>query len=425
MAASHARETLGRRRLAPSLATFLPNAGAVRAVLLAYLSTRLMIFFIIFVSMATLPVRPGVDRFNYASPGDVILDGLVRWDSWQFLDIAAHGYKVGNSAARQIGSVSSFPVYPGLIKLVAPFIGNIFVTGVLISNVALLVALGYLYALARHEFDDESAARAVFYYAAAPASVFFSAIYSESLFVAFAIASFYYAVKQRWVYAAVVGALAAATRNTGILRVAVIALEGLHQRGVRFGPLLLGRTGLVDHLRQQGMLALRAWCSLLAAAFASIGLLAYMAYLAAKFGDPLAFYHDQAYFGRDASGAQPLKLLVNLYRELQIGPSFWNGQVNTGFLLDTLSLAAFVVLVIVVARTLRLSYAVYAVLTLITPLTTNTAFSMTRYSLMIFPCYIVLARWGRRSWADRLIVGILFALMAYIAVTFSHYYAPI
>ena len=47
---------------------------------------------------------------------------------------------------------------------------------------------------------------------------------------------------------------------------------------------------------------------------------------------------------------------------------------------------------------------------------------MTRYILMLVPCFVLLAHWGRRSWVDRLVLGIFLPLMAYFSVLFSHWY---
>jgi len=401
------------------------RSTAVRRVLAAYVVTRLITFIVIYLSMATIPVRYGVDRFNYISSTNVILDGLVRWDSWQFLDIVTHGYKLGDLATNQLGSVDWFPGYPFAIKIVASFVGHVALTGVIISNIALLVALFYLYGLVRLEFDEDTAGRAVFYFASAPAAVFFSALYSESLFIAAVLASFYYAVKRGWLGAAIAGAIASATRNTGVFLVLAIALEGLRQQHLLRGDdrLRIGDTALIVRRVVSDIVA--AWRSMLAAIVAGGGLVAYMVFLSVRFGDPLAFYDRATLSGRAKPGVHPLALFVNMYRELQIGPAVGNGQINTGLLLDTISLFAFVVLIVVAVRTLRVSYSVYAILTLLTPLTTDTVFSMTRYSLMIFPGFVVLARWGQRRGVDRVLTVLLSALMAYVAVTFSHGYLPI
>jgi hypothetical protein len=400
---------------------------ALRAVLLAYVSTRLLVFLVIFCSSITLPMRPG--PFLYASPNNLILDGLIRDDSWWYANIAEHGYSAGDIQTGAQGNVVFFPLYPLLVKMAAALTGNVFLAGVLVSNVAFLLALAYLYGLTRHEFDEETAGRAVFYLAAAPTAVFFSAMYSESVYIALVCATFYYAQRRTWDFAALTGALAAATRNTGVLLALVIVLEGLHQHGVRFRPARLWGDSRAatwrlwrEHLIAQLRAALRGWRSLAVAACVPLGLLAYMAYLFNTFGDPLAFIHAQATWGRAAGGAGPTKLISRVIELLNIGPHVWAGQVNPKTLMELLFTIGVAPLVLTVVFKLRPAYAVYTALTFLVPLSTGTVGSMTRYILMLVPCFVLLAHWGRRSWVDRLVLGIFLPLMGYLTVVFSHWY---
>ena len=400
---------------------------ALRAVLVAYVSTRLLVLFVIFVSSISIPMRPGA--FLYASPDNLVLDGLIRDDSWWYVNIAEHGYTIVDARSGTQGNVVFFPLYPLLVKMLAALLGNVFLSGVLVSNVAFLVALAYLYGITRHEFDEETAARAVFYLAAAPTAVFFSAMYSESVYIALVCATFYYAQRRVWDFAALTGALAAATRNTGVLLALVVALEGLHQQGVRFRPPRLwadSRSATLriwrDHARAQIGLALASWRSLVVAACAPLGLLAYMAYLSNTFGDPLAFIHAQATWGRPTAGAGAARLISRVIELLNVGPHFWAGQVNPKTLLELICTLGFAPIVLVVAFKLRPAYAVYAALTFLVPLSTGTVGSMTRYVLMLVPCFMLLAHWGRRSWVDRVVLGVFLPLLGYMTVLFSHWY---
>jgi hypothetical protein len=247
-------------------------------------------------------------------------------------------------------------------------------------------------------------------------------MYTESLFVALIAATFYYARSSQWQYAALAGMLAAATRNTGVLAAGIIALEGMHQQGVRFWPPAWSRAALVDYLRQQTRCTLASWPALLAAAWVPAGLLSYMVYLGSSFGDPLAFIHVQATWGREVSAAGFGQLWGTTLQELNIGPNLLAGQVNTRVVLDVLFTLAFAPLVAAVAWKMRPGYALFTGLTFLVPLSTGTTGSMTRYILMLIPCWLLLAHWGRHPWIDRLIVGVGLPLMAYFAVLFSHWY---
>ena len=107
---------------------------------------------------------------------------------------------------------------------------------------------------------------------------------------------------------------------------------------------------------------------------------------------------------------------------LGIGPRFWAGQVNPITLMDTVLSLIFLCLIIAVARTMRPAYSVYVILTFAVPLLTGSVGSMSRYILMLFPCFMLLGFWGRRMWVDRLVLAIALPLMAYFAIIFSHWY---
>lgn len=404
------------------------EVATLRAVLGAWALSRLVIFFIIFVSSVTIPMRPGAALFS--NPDNLILDGLVRDDSWWYYNIATRGYTLGSVATGEQGTVAFFPLYPLLVKTVAGLTGDVFLAGIIVANVAFVIALFYLHALARREIGDGAAGRAVFYFAAAPTAVFFSAMYTESLFLALLLATLYYARAGSWDRAALAGMLASATRNTGVVLAGVVALEALHAAGVRFWPTERpegwSREALARfcwrHLRRQAPLALRAWPGLVAAALVPLGLIAYMAYLSNTFGDPLAFIHVQATWGREAAGSGITQLVGNTMKLLRTGPNPLAGQVGAKTLLDTVATLAFLPLVLATPFKLRPGYALLAIATFLVPLSTGSVGSMTRYILMLVPCFLLLARWGEREWVDRLVLGLSLPMLAYFTVLFSHWY---
>lgn len=412
-----ARATAARRL---TLLGFTVEAKALLTVLGAFAVTRLIIFFIIFISSAVIPMRQG--PFLYSDPNNLVLDGLVRDDSWWYTNIVTRGYSIGNIERGEQGNVAFFPVYPLLVRMAMGLTGNPFVAGILVSNVAFLVTLGYLYTLTRLEFDDEAAARAVFYLAAAPTAIFFSAMYTESVYLAFVTATFCYARQAKWDSAALAGALATATRNTGILLVAVVLLEAMQHNGFRLLPARWTYADWQAHWRPQLAAALRSWRGMFAAVVVSLGLILYMAYLANTFGDPLAFIHVQATWGRQAPSPNPVRLVSHIVNGLAVGPRVWAGQINVGDLLNLLATLGFLPLVIAAALKMRPSYAVYTVLTFLIPMSTGSLGSMTRYILMLFPCFMLLGQWGRRVWIDRFVLTIALPLMAYFTIIFSHWY---
>jgi len=389
----------------------------VQAVLLAFILTRAMLFIITYISMVEIPVNEG-DIYWSAIPQNILADGLVRWDSGFYRDIILDGYQSVSEGKATV----FFPLYPALVWLLSQMIGNVYLSGLLISNMMFLVALFYLYALVHQEYDEDTAGRAVFYLAAAPAAFFFSAMYTESTFLAFLTASFYYARNRRWALAALAGAAASATRSTGVVVVIFFILEGLWQQGVRFLPVPWNIKAQIELLRKDVRLALGAWPSVLAAIGSVTGLVVYMVYLQIVFGDALAFIHNQSYWGRHIAGNWLLTLIVNTYHRLNLSGDFWTGQINVNMLQDVIATIVFIPLVVAVIIKMRPSFGMFTLISFLVPLMSSSILSMRRFVLILIPCYIILAIWGRRLWVDRVIVAVSLPLQAYLTILFTHWF---
>jgi hypothetical protein len=213
----------------------------------------------------TLPpetaIWPGVENFW--------LNPWTYFDSRFFLGIAAHGYTPETTAF--------FPLYPLLLHLFAPSETAMALCGVLVSNIALAVALPLFYALTARDFSAHTARRGAWLLAFFPTTVFFSAVYTEAVFFVFLVATFFFVRRGNWTGTGVCALLASLTRNTGPLIFLALAWEYWRSLRRENQP---PRTALL-------------------AVFAP--LLAFGAvqwYFAAQFGGALAGVRSQAAFGR-------------------------------------------------------------------------------------------------------------------------------
>lgn len=396
--------------------TNLPWKG-IGVVLLAFFLTRLMVFTVTYLSMSELPIREG-ENYWRAIPQNIVADGMVRWDSGFYRDIANGGYL----SVAGIRNTAFFPLYPLLVSFLSKLIGHFYPSALLISNLMFLISLFYLYALVKHEYhDDDTAGRAVFYLAAAPAAFFFSAMYTESTFLAFLVACLYYTRTRRWALAALAGAAASATRILGIAVVVFILLEGFTSAGIRFWPSTWSLRAQFDLLKENISGIRLCWQPILAAIVATAGLVSYMVYLKVTVNDPLAFIHQQLDWQREVTGNSFLRLFENTFTNLHLEQNFWTGQINVNLLEDTLAALIFLPLVIAVIAKMRLSYGIFTLVVYLVPLASGTMVSMRRYVLILVPCFMLLAFWGKRSWVDRLVIGISLPLQAYLTILFTHW----
>jgi hypothetical protein len=153
--------------------------------------------------------------------GDVLMGPAARWDSVWFLLIADQGYANDER-------VAFFPLYPMLLNVAGGGDGTRLVAGALLSTAFLLVALVLVHRLTSMELGVAAARPAVLALAFFPMAFFFSAVYSESLYLALSAGSFYAARRGRWALAGATGALAAATRSAGVVLFLPLALLYLY-----------------------------------------------------------------------------------------------------------------------------------------------------------------------------------------------------
>lgn len=319
---------------------------------------------------------PGGISAHLGTLGNVLASPVVRWDAIWYLGIAQHGYS-------STASTAFFPVYPLAIRLLAPVSGSAVVAGALVSTISFAVALLVLHRLTELELGRRAADLTVILLAFAPLSFFFSAVYTESLFLALALGCTYAARKEHWALAGLLGALAAATRVTGVLLVALVLLPAAGRRGSRLEKqrawllaVPLGLAAFLVRLQATG----RGWLS----PFKAQASVAH----AHKFSGPVvAILH-----ATQAATSGLLSLVRGSQPVLEphaLGAPFSNAAESL-YLFGVLVLAA--ILVVAGLRMLPRAYGILALLALLvsisSPVAGDPLKSLDRYSLTIFPLWM-------------------------------------
>jgi len=184
---------------------------------------------------ATLAVKVlilvfGIHAFNGLEPAapsrGIGLEVSNRWDSPAYLNVAQHGYTA--SLPNRVQLVL-FPLYPLCVRAVAILARNYLVSAFIVSGVGAATAAVLLYRLTRRNASRAVALKAVWLMLIFPSGFFLHIGYSESLFLALAIACLYAAQSDRWAISGLTGALAAMTRINGWLLVPTLATEVVQQ----------------------------------------------------------------------------------------------------------------------------------------------------------------------------------------------------
>src|SRR5690606_14881980 len=145
-----------------------------------------------------------------------------RWDALSYASLAEKGYFYSDGTK---GTLVFYPLYPSLIKFFNLITADSYVSGLVISGIALAGAAVLLYELVLLDYGRTVAMRAVWFFMIFPTAYFLHVGYSESLFLLFVLGSFYCARKDEWCYAAIIGALACLTRPNGIVLCVALAAE--------------------------------------------------------------------------------------------------------------------------------------------------------------------------------------------------------
>jgi hypothetical protein len=298
------------------------------------------------------------------------------------------------------------------------------IAGVLLSIAALAAGLYGLHRLTTLEVrrlrlsgGGEVARLAVLLTAFAPMAFYFSAVYSESLYLALSVGLFLCARRGQWSTAALLGALASATRSNGVVLVVPLVLLYLYGPREDRCPDRPSEAGWRARGGYQSVLSLlgelrpryRVRSDALWLALVPVGLGLYMGHLALAGGDALAPFHAEAVWNRHFAGPyggvwegaraafDGLRQLLSfqrhhLYYRVAGGSPFIDAEHN--LLLFAFLLAA-IPLAIGVLRLLPAAYGVYMLAALLLPLSypvgPQPLMSLPRFLVVLFPLNMWLA----------------------------------
>jgi hypothetical protein len=326
----------------------------------------------------------------YSGRFSELLSIWQRWDALWYQHIAEAGYHAGD------GSIAFFPLFPLLSWAVSLFVvGNTVLAELIVSGISFVVAMGVLRKLADIEFHGVDALAGdgvkglrrflstpvltVLLVAAFPTGFFLLAPYTESLFLALTVVSFYLARTGRPWAAGAVGLLASLTRAQGIFLSLGLAFESLRDGDSWVWPLRAGGR--------------RPRLSLLAAGLPALGTLLLVLYQRNVLGEVRSGFDALALWGYRL--VPPWEALGAAWLFIKGGHA-GNGQPEVE-LFTEICLLGFAAIAIVGARKLPFSYWLYAWPSLGLLLTREMYFSpimsTARYVLVLFPCFMVLALW--------------------------------
>lgn len=211
------------------------------SVILPFSATRLVLLLVgwlanVFRANQFYPIRQAVERGWQFTPYRVF-DIFARWDTSWYYTLANNGYVTTPDRF----NLSFAPLYPFLIKASTWFtLGcthhrtTFTIISVTIANLAFLGALLILTrALAHMGLSGQHISKTIWLILIFPFSFFFSAAYTESIFLFMMVAAFAFSLKNQWLLAAVTAALAALAHPLGLLVPVAVLVTYLMQNKSR------------------------------------------------------------------------------------------------------------------------------------------------------------------------------------------------
>lgn len=384
------------------------RAPDTRVVLPIHLASRFGVLLVGFLAVILIGFPPEAAN-SWKIYSNELLDLPGRWDTGWYLGIANEGYVyLPEAAANHQQNIAFFPAYPMAIRFLSVLFGrHVLWTGVVISIVSFYLALTYFLRLSRDLLkDEEKAVTAVTLLASYPFAVFFSAVYTEGLFLLTLMGAVYHFHKNQLWRAALWGFACGLTRPNGSLLSIVLGLMAVAPMwdAVRWRPVLPPPPGWNAIVRR-----------LLAAAAPGFGMLAFSAFIYRLTGNPFMWTVQNVAWGRvyrslDSIVSDRLGYIANnglySYASTQTIDFFYAAAV-------LLALAA----VWPVYRRFGLPFAAFILITILPPMSAGGLLSMGRVTSVLFPVFLwmgaaVPAR-HRVAW-----IGLFALLQGFVAVMF-------
>lgn len=309
----------------------------------------------------------------------------ARFDAGWYGGIAMDGYSFQGRFDRQ-QNVAFFPAFPMLMHLTGYPLGaftpgiprerrmaRLLWGGMFVSLAAFAWAAVYLWRLARDTIGGDRATSAVALLASYPFAVFYSAPYTESLFLLGAVAAIYHFRRSELMKAAAWGLLVGLTRPNGCFLSIVLAL------------LIFEKTRLSEIPK---LLNLQISKSLAAASTPGVGMLIYSAYVKHLTGAWFGWARLHESWGRSYSGLAPLERAYGWITDEGLLHVVKNVPFDT---LNSLGVIFALLMLWPVARRLGLAYAAFVLVNLVPPMLAGGVLSMGRLTATLFPLFLALA----------------------------------
>jgi hypothetical protein len=378
-----------------------PHPATVRSsVWLSLIGTRLPVLLLgaLAVTLIGTVPAPTAEALWRVSPNELV-NLQARWDTDFYHQIATTGYQWDRSVFLH-QNVVFFPLYPLLMRWGGALLGgHPLLAGTIVSLAAFAGAMFLLYRLAALELGEDKAWPVILLVSTYPFALFYSVVYTESLFLLLTVGAFYAMRRRHLLLAALCGVAAGLARPNGFWLALPLLWLAASAPDDATSPLPWWR----DRRRVAAVLVALAPLA---------GTAIFSAYLYGRFGDALAWMHGQAAWGMPLLGRGPAPDPVRTAEDLRVKVSevlVYVGDIAAFFWAATSILP--------VTRRLGIAYGLWIAVNIFPPVAAHLFISLGRFTAVLFPLFFWLALVVPRQRLTR--VAVAFAVcQAILAVGF-------
>lgn len=352
----------------------------IKRIISLFLGWKFFLLLSLIVAVNILPPRTGYSYTlltYFLEKGSILSDFLLypfgNFDAVYYLLIAAEGYTI---------NAGFFPLFPLLIRILTFPFGNIlpfslaqYFTAITLVSVLFLASLFMFYKLVKIDYKENIAIESIIFLLVFPTSFFFSALYSESLFLLLSLLGFYLARKKKWFWAGIAGALLSSTRLVGIAIWPALLYEYFKENKNKINIKTL---------------------SLL---LPPLGLISYVIYNFYKWGNPFYFIAAQGNFQNNRTVDSIILFPQTIFRYVKIlfsvNPNIYEWWI--AFFELFFFIFASILSYVAWKKKIRISYLIFGALCFLIPISSGTFSGLPRYIAIIFPIFIALALLKNRT----------------------------
>ncbi|MBI2579582.1 MAG: glycosyltransferase family 39 protein [Candidatus Aenigmarchaeota archaeon] len=348
----------------------------------------LLVYKIFILSLGTITYYTVPEEFSHKNTE--LENPLTRpwhqFDTIAYLNIASKGYNYEYGVTTT--NFGWYPLYPLLIRMFGAIGYDI--AAYLIPQIFSFLAVISLYILLKNQIGTSLTKKTVFYTMLFPTAYFLSAMYTESIFLFFSCMTFYFASKEKWAYAGIVGYFAVLTRFIGLAM--FIPVLYMYLRSKKFRLTSLDRNIFFVFLLPMAFIT-------------------FMLYHYAALGNPFLQFYTQGNFSRTIG--LPHMSFVNTFSEI-----FTTGSVFVVFYnyFNVIMTLAFLSIMVLYWKKTPLEYNLYVLFSFIMILSSGILASVVRFELVMFPIFMSIAKISEISRKSRFIVSFIFVMLFAIQI---------